>query len=48
MRHVVLDMKIDCFVRDTVNPDSVTQVLRHARKMTCAGVRRGFGVVLTG
>ena len=37
-------------LRDTVNPDSMTQVLSHARKkFTCAGVRRmrGFHVVFT-
>ena len=34
---------------DTMNPDSMTQVLSHARKITCAGVRRmrGLSVVFT-
>ena len=47
MRHVVLDVKNDCFVRhnDSYGLDDSS----HAKKITCAGVRRmrGFGVVFT-
>ena len=46
VRHAVLDVKNDCFVRHV---DSMTQVLSYTRKITCAGMRRmrGFGVVFT-
>ena len=49
MRHAVLDVRNDCFCERHMKPDSMTQVLSHTRKITCAGVRRmrGFGVVFT-
>ena len=37
MRHAVLDVKNDCFVRDTVNPDSKTQILGHREKNHVCG-----------
>ena len=37
MRHAVPDVKSDFFVRDTANPDSMTQVLSHARKNHACG-----------
>ena len=43
------DVNNDCFCESHMKPDSMTQVLSHARKITCAGVRRmrGLGVVFT-
>ena len=37
MRHAVLDVRNDGFVRDTMNPDSMTQVLSQARKNHVCG-----------
>ena len=34
----------DCFVTHTVNPDSMTQVFSHRRKITSAGLRRMRGL----
>ena len=48
MRHAVLDVRNDCVVRDTVIPDSMTQVFSQPRKITCAGVRRINRSVLWG
>ena len=49
MRHAVLDVKNDCFVRHNDSCGFDDSSLDHTRKITCAGVRRmrGFGVVFT-
>ena len=45
----MLDVKMTILPDTTIPVDSMTQVLNHARKITCAGVRRmrGVGVVFT-
>ena len=43
VRHAVLDVRTTVLRDTTIPVDSMTQVLSHARKITCAGVRRMRG-----
>ena len=49
MRHAVLDVRTTVLRDTTIPVDSMTQVLSHASKISCGGVRRmrRFGVVFT-
>ena len=44
VRHAVLGCEEGKFWERHMKPDSMTQVLSHARKITCAGVRRMRGL----